>query len=681
MKTKLYIVGVLLSLTFYNNTYAVNVSNSSDFSQNFNDSSINTITVQNDITLDSVNQRTATISIFGSSGAERLTVNSNILRFVPNWNDGLDVSLSSLTFSQASNGAVELSGDGIGSHSFQLDWLTFIGNASGSNGGAVYLHTQTQSQLPNNFFYLTNSVFTNNSALSGGAIYMASNNSQNPVSFSVTTGTFSQNSASAGNGGAIANFVSSVNNGANTFIESGQFVNNQAINGGAISNEAEGGNSNNTFNIFGTFTSNNASGCGGAIYSSLGKSGNSPYGGANVYTISATFNGNSASDSGGAIYNYINKGQSTGGMYLFGSWNGNSAVSNGGAIYNYSDLDLYIQSGSVFQNNRASLGGAVYNARGNVYLTSDATGDITFLGNGASQGSDVFAAAGSYLYVDGSFGKIYFGGGIAGNGTIVKSNNGMIYLENTSDSSQFKGQFNQANGETQCEGIMFGGVNNIYGGILKVCSTESYITYNVNLYDSATLNHWTRNLMLTNIFTGETNGVGLSFKGSNSNANFWSGIPGAGDSFVPANYSLSKIDNGGMNTINFNNSIVRLKEKDYSGNTIYIFTNSVIDLVTSSTTVSTYTFDSLGIANASLRFKIDMNASGNFISDTLYVTSPTTPGVEIGIDKIYFMSDPILGSTVTVLTWQNDGALIFQDQTIEQIFRQYKFCIYNNYYA
>ena len=45
-------------------------------------------------------------------------------------------------------------------------------------------------------------------------------------------------------------------------------------------------------------------------------------------------------------------------MYLSGSWNGNSAVSNGGAIYNYSDLDLYILSSSVFQNNKASsLGG------------------------------------------------------------------------------------------------------------------------------------------------------------------------------------------------------------------------------------------------------------------------------------------------------------------------------------
>jgi predicted outer membrane repeat protein len=456
MKTKLYIVFLFLSLVFYSNTFAVDVSNSSDFSQNFNNSGINTIKVQNDITLDPVNQRTATISIFGSSGAERLTVNLNILRFVPNWNDGLGVSLSSLTFSQASNGALELSGDGVGSHNFQLDLLTFIGNTSGSNGGAVYLHIQTQSQLPNNFFYLNNSVFTNNSALAGGAIYMASNNSQNPISFSITTGTFSQNRASAGNGGAVCNYVIGGRNviSSYTIIGNNLFSNNSAINGGAISNEAEGGNADNAFNISGTFTTNQASSCGGAIYSSLGKNGNSPYGGKNVYTISATFNGNRASDSGGAIYNYISKGQSTGAMYLSGSWNGNSAVSNGGAIYNYSDLDLYILSSSVFQNNKASfLGGAIYNAKGDIYLTSEATGDITFLGNSASQGSDIFAAAGSSLYINGNFGKIYFGGGIAGNGTISKSNNGMIYLENTSDNSNFKGQFNQNGGETQCEGL------------------------------------------------------------------------------------------------------------------------------------------------------------------------------------------------------------------------------------
>jgi predicted outer membrane repeat protein len=583
--------------------------------------------------------------------------------------------------------------------------LTFIGDTSGSNGGAVYLHTQTQSQLPNNFFYLTDSVFVNNSALSGGAIYMASNNSQNPISFSVTTGMFSQNSASAGNGGAIynyvvgggnvissytiignnvfsnnsasagnggaiANSVSNVNNGVNTFIESAQFANNSAINGGAISNEAEGGNTNNSFNIFGTFTGNQASSCGGAIYSSIGKNGNSPYGGTNVYIISATFNSNSASDSGGAIYNYINKGQSSGAMYLSSNWNGNSAVSNGGAIYNYSDLDLYILSSSVFQNNSASLGGAIYNAKGNIYLTSVADGDITFLGNRASQGSDVFAAAGSVLYINGSFGQIYFGGGMAGNGTIVKSNGGMIYLANTSDNSKFNGQFNQTGGETQCEGIMFGGINDIYGGILKVCSTESYITYNVNLYDGATLNHWTRNLMLTNVFPGVQNGVGLTFKGNSSIANFWSGIPGTGDNFVPASYSLSKIDNGDKNTIIFNNSIVKLKGTDYSGNTIYSFADSVLDLASSSTTVSTYTFNNLGVTNASLRFKVVNSASGNLTSDTLYVTSPTASGAEIQIDKIYLMDDPsyspIIGATVTVLTYQNDGALTFQNQTIEQ---------------
>jgi hypothetical protein len=51
MKTKLYIVSLLLILTFYSNTFAVDVSNSSDFSQNFNNSDINTIKVQNDLIL------------------------------------------------------------------------------------------------------------------------------------------------------------------------------------------------------------------------------------------------------------------------------------------------------------------------------------------------------------------------------------------------------------------------------------------------------------------------------------------------------------------------------------------------------------------------------------------------------------------------------------------------------
>ncbi|MCA6085817.1 beta strand repeat-containing protein [Candidatus Endomicrobiellum agilis] len=661
MRTKLYALVLLLSLAFHTSAFAVDVFTSSDFSSNFNNNSISTITVQNDITLNPINQRSATVYIngyTGATGSERhiLTINANILKFVPNWNDGLNVYVTSLTFSQASNGAVELSGDGVGAHLFNLDSLLFIGNKTGSNGGAVYLHAQTQGQLSNNFC-LNNSTFTSNSALTGGAIYMASNNSQNPISFLVTTGTFSKNeassgnggaiyncvlgggnvissytivgsnvfsnnSASIGNGGAIANSVSNVNNGINIFTEYGQFVNNSAVNGGAISNQAEGGNTNNSSSIIGIFIGNQASVNGGAIYSTLGINGNSPYGGTNVYNINGVFSGNSASDSGGAIYNYINKGQSSGAIYLSGILSGNTAVSKGGAIYNYSNLDLYISSGTIFQNNSASLGGAIYNANGNIYLTSGENGDITFQNNSASQGSDVFVTSDAVLYVQGSSGTIYFGGGIAGNGIITKNNGEMIlYLANTSNNSQFNGHFNHNGGETQCEGIMFGGINDIYSGILKVCSTESYITYNVNLHDNATLNHWTRNLNLTNIYQGVQNGVGLSFIGSNATANFWSGIPGAGNNFVPANYSLSKIDNGVVNTINFNNSAVRLKNTDYSGNTVYYFTNSILDLYASTTSISTYTFNNFGVNNTSLRFKVANSSSGNPTSDTLYVTS------------------------------------------------------------
>jgi hypothetical protein len=39
------------------------------------------------------------------------------LKFIPDWDSGFDVSISSLALSQASNGAVELSGDCTGEHS------------------------------------------------------------------------------------------------------------------------------------------------------------------------------------------------------------------------------------------------------------------------------------------------------------------------------------------------------------------------------------------------------------------------------------------------------------------------------------------------------------------------------------------------------------------------------------
>ncbi|MDR1087030.1 MAG: hypothetical protein LBL16_02150 [Endomicrobium sp.] len=262
--------------SFYSNVFAVDAATFSDFSSNFNNSSINTITVQNDITLDLVNQRTNTISIFGATGNERLTLNASFLRFKSDWNDDLYVIISSLTFSQGSNGSIELSGDGIGAHNFQLNSLVFIGNVSGSNGGAVYLHTQTQSPLPSDFFSLNSSVFTSNSALSGGALYMASNYSQNSISFTITTGSFSQNKALAGNGGAI-------------------------------SNEVGGGNTDNSFSISGIFIGNHASDCGGAVYSCVGKDGKFPYGGTNVYNLKGHFKGNGATNSGRAIYNYILK--------------------------------------------------------------------------------------------------------------------------------------------------------------------------------------------------------------------------------------------------------------------------------------------------------------------------------------------------------------------------------------
>jgi hypothetical protein len=114
-----------------------------------------------------------------------------------------------------------------------------------------------------------------------------------------------------------------------------------------------------------------------------------------------------------------------------------------------------------------------------------------------------------------------------------------------------------------------------------------------------------------------------------------------------------------------------LQNTDYQGNTIYAFTNSVIDLYSSSSTVSTYTFDSLSVTDTSLRFKVVNSADSIITSDALYITRPTTSGATIAINKIYLVDNPsylpIIGTTVTVLTCQDiDNPLKFASATIEQ---------------
>lgn len=125
--------------------------------------------------------------------------------------------------------------------------------------------------------------------------------------------------------------------------------------------------------VTGTFSGNEATSKGGAIYNdgTLDKNPTKSSGG--VMTITdATFDNNKA-DFGGAIFN-------TGTLTINGGgFEGNTAKSAAGAIYNAADAMLTVD-GVTFANNSSAIAGAINNRDGDVTIT-----DSTFTGNDAGE--------------------------------------------------------------------------------------------------------------------------------------------------------------------------------------------------------------------------------------------------------------------------------------------------------
>ena len=236
---------------------------------------------------------------------------------------------------------------------------------------------------------ITNCIFTNNSALNGGAVYSEDN-------LTIKNSTFTNNSAMNGNGGGVAyeqlrtlapakpveaKAVAAAKSAPtapvetsirtiNASIISCTFINNTALNGGAIENEVN-------MTIRDSKFINNMATYGGAILN-----------GNNLTVTGSTFESNNASnDKGGAIYNglplmeaqpvkdpvkdpvkakavamLMSASNSTdNGPYLHvaeSSFVGNSAV-NGGAIVNTGDANINF---SRFIGNSAINGSAIFNS-------------------------------------------------------------------------------------------------------------------------------------------------------------------------------------------------------------------------------------------------------------------------------------------------------------------------------
>ena len=372
----------------------------------------------------------------------------------------------------SNNNAAYGGGLSVSTSIFTFDNIYFADNSASSSGGALYL-------LNAGAFSVSNSTFTDNSALYGGAAYMVfasagimnnvyvtSNTADNGAGFymgssrniNINNGHFMFNEA-AQSGGA---FYISGSTGIN--INNVRFSSNSAtVNGGAVFAD------NSDISLVSAYAGNNSANSGGAFYflnsSAIIENGMfenniaNTFGGA-LYLMSSSavltgpvFSGNRASSSGGAIY-----AENTNINIRNAQFNGNTAVTSGGGIYvknssavlsnvsfsgnitqnggaAYIDNAEIIVNGGTFTNNTAyGRGGAFYVASGSKLVINALNSGINFEANTDSTGAnDIFLANNSSLTLNAQNSDIVLGGGIAhaaspSNIYINKTGAGDLYL-------------------------------------------------------------------------------------------------------------------------------------------------------------------------------------------------------------------------------------------------------------
>lgn len=259
-------------------------------------------------------------------------------------------------------------------------------NNSASYGGAIYNTLQTATTTISNSIFLGNYATTGDNNLGGGAIYNSADINLSGVKFdsnyaqksggalknngtaTVTYGLFSNNMAKNGNGGAIDTVA-----GSTTTINSSSFINNSASNTDAARNEDDGGaiNSRSTLTINNSYFGNNSVNSagtganGGAIWQA----------GDGLLTINYSdfANNTTPKNHGSAISLHSNAN------IMGSSFSGNVAAFEG-TIYLDTAKTLNLDS-SAFYNNTASQGGAIYNDTGATVVVNNSV----FNGNIATQ--------------------------------------------------------------------------------------------------------------------------------------------------------------------------------------------------------------------------------------------------------------------------------------------------------
>lgn len=214
-------------------------------------------------------------------------------------------------------------------------------------GGAIFLGSESETKIDTTIFA------GNSSKTNGGAISMRQpKDGDNSAAKLNVSATFDGNHADA-NGGAIYNTFYA-NNGmglGDGVTVAGNFTKNSAgKNGGAIFNDGAKdkiGNAGGVMTIRDSvFSENTATTWGGAIFND----------GTMTLGDGVSFTGNSA-NFGGAVWNQGTLKAEAGTKFI-----GNKATTAGGALYNEDNTTIDSLAGILFENNTATMGGAINNA-------------------------------------------------------------------------------------------------------------------------------------------------------------------------------------------------------------------------------------------------------------------------------------------------------------------------------
>ena len=257
--------------------------------------------------------------------------------------DAGTLTVSNLNFSNG-NGALSETQNG----SLTVHGGTFTGNSAAA-GGAIYAYGGMGN------LSVTGALFTKNQATgNGGAIY----SNLAAGSTTVTNDTFVNNTAGT-IGGGLYNFF-------DTDVSDSIFSGNQATDGGAIFNNALGGDILTKVTMQGNTASQNGGGI--ATYNT------------DLSIANSHITGNHAGDEGGGVYQEGALGYP--GLELTSTTVQQNTAGNGAGIYSVAE-DAQLTNSPVGDNHATADGGGIYNDGGGVAFGSVALGSSAVSNNSA----------------------------------------------------------------------------------------------------------------------------------------------------------------------------------------------------------------------------------------------------------------------------------------------------------